>query len=648
MKIAFVLHQFLPRYNAGTEQYVYHLAKEFLNRGDEVNVFCFEPNFERNRPFANLRHDRFENIPVTRVSGWMGLFPNYVLAQYYNPFFGKLFADFLREEQIELVHFFQNSYFGVSLVDEAYLAGIPQVVNLMDFWYLCPHVQLLRTTGELCDGPWDYRSCIDCLAPLDDNYKALAPFVHGEEAVPLIPKVYEGANSDFLAGSDPYHRVAAMAVRPHLIRRTLSLVDAIVSPSQFLKSVFVRNGYDPEKIMHVPYGIDLEALQGIERAPASHLRVGYIGTLSAHKGLDILVRAFLNTAGDDLSLEVHGDLGAFPEFSTHVQNLAREDGRIHFHGRFESSALPDVLRKLDVVVVPSIWYENTPFVILEALASGTPVIASDLGGLSELVEDGINGFLFEAGSAESLGEKILAFKTDRGLVERLRPDPSKARSLKDNVEEFSTLYEQLRSERGRQAPLRSEASNPAMESEMEADNERTVKSQELLDRHIHHLTGQLFHMINLNMGYTRRIKELERAMDDRAFLDGYLGDERGLNLPRDLSPSIQRKLIQLEQLKAILSRKNELVGELDRRLHLYREGAARQEDTLREQNNLIEDQRQLVANKTALIQELQEHNDKLQEHNVMLTDVVERLWNNPIYKILVKVKRFLGMGRKKD
>lgn len=444
MKIAFVLHQFLPLYNTGTEQYAFHLGKSLMERGEELKVFCFEPRFEKNSPFTGLSRDDYEGIPVTRISGWPGLFPNIILSQYYNPFYGKLFGEYLREEGIELVHFFHNSFLGLSVVEEAYLLDIPMVVNLMDFWYLCPNIQLLKTHGGLCGGPDDYRDCIRCLAPLDGSYQALMPLIEGEGAVPLPQGAYERVEIDFLASTDYYHWVAAMAVRPHFIRRTLGLTDLIVSPSDFLKSVFVKNGYDPDALEVVRYGVTLDALKGLEKTKASRLRVGYIGTISAHKGLDVLIKAFREIEGEEISLEVHGDLGSFPTFASKVKSLAEGDDRIRFHGRFESPALPDVLKEIDVLVVPSVWYENTPFVILEALASGTPVIASDLGGLAELVEEGVNGFLFEVNNPEDLREKIGALNSDRVLLEGLRPDPSGVRSLEDNVEEFLEIYGRIK------------------------------------------------------------------------------------------------------------------------------------------------------------------------------------------------------------
>ena len=81
--------------------------------------------------------------------------------------------------------------------------------------------------------------------------------------------------------------------------------------------------------------------------------------------------------------------------------------RITFRGPYGHEELAEAISSIDVLVVPSVWYENTPFVVLEAFATGRPVIASDLGGLSELVKDGVNGRTFRAGDPGALMRESL-------------------------------------------------------------------------------------------------------------------------------------------------------------------------------------------------------------------------------------------------
>jgi glycosyltransferase involved in cell wall biosynthesis len=102
---------------------------------------------------------------------------------------------------------------------------------------------------------------------------------------------------------------------------------------------------------------------------------------------------------------------------------------------------------LDVLVVPSIWYENSPLVIYSAQAAGCPVIASNLGGMAEVVEHEKNGLLFEAGDVAGLSSAIERLVGDRQLLQQLAANAIKPKSISDYVSELQIIYEQVLIER---------------------------------------------------------------------------------------------------------------------------------------------------------------------------------------------------------
>jgi hypothetical protein len=195
---------------------------------------------------------------------------------------------------------------------------------------------------------------------------------------------------------------------------------------------------------------------------------------------------------------------------------------------------------------------------------------------------------------------------------------------------------------------------------MDHEMEEAKKKNELLERQTHHLTSQIFHMIDVNMGYTRKIAELERIVEDKIFLNMHLPPEAGMEIPRDLSPSIRRKLIFLEQQKAILHRRNNLVEELERQAELNRGNSDRQEEIIRTQAEELELRHQEIEtcgadiiNLKKAIQDLQVHLqdksdnvDKLSGEVDRLTEIIQHIWNNPLYKSLAWVKRLFTGGRK--
>src|SRR5262249_22165933 len=126
---------------------------------------------------------------------------------------------------------------------------------------------------------------------------------------------------------------------------------------------------------------------------------------------------------------------------------AEGDDRILLRGGYRRADLADILADLDVVVVPSLWYENAPLVIAEAFAAGRPVVTSNLGGMSEAVRDGVNGLLFEPGSSAGLADALGRLATEPGLLARLRRGFEPVRTVAAEVESLLAIY------RGAEAPV---------------------------------------------------------------------------------------------------------------------------------------------------------------------------------------------------
>jgi glycosyltransferase involved in cell wall biosynthesis len=135
----------------------------------------------------------------------------------------------------------------------------------------------------------------------------------------------------------------------------------------------------------------------------------------------------------------------FAEYSEPLLRASRPDGRIQVHGPYERTELPAVLRAIDVLVVPSTWHENAPFVVLEARAAGLPVLASRFGGLAEVVRDGIDGELFTPGDDVDLAARMQRLLDEPERVARYRAAVRPPKSLATAVDEFEALYAQAAS-----------------------------------------------------------------------------------------------------------------------------------------------------------------------------------------------------------
>jgi len=441
VKLLYVVHQFFPRHITGTEQYVLSLASEAKRNGHEVEIYTLEPDFDADGPALAEWSDEVEGLTVHRVRVERRLFTNPVLAEFDNPVIGVCFERTLERLQPDLVHFFHTRYLGVNLIEIARARGLPVVAHLMDFWLMCTHVTLLPPSGRLCGGPnSEGADCFSCgYEGLHDVLKRGA----GERLV-MFPEYTAGAMRHTDALGD---LMFAAARRNDRMREVFRLPDAVIAPSRFLRDVFENNDYDVSKVRVMPYGIDPGRLVVEGEAPpvaeGATLRVGYIGTIAQHKGLHVVLDAFDAIDDPGVRLAVYGRLDDFPDYADDRVQQAESDARIVFHGGFERGALGRVMRSIDLLVVPSLWYENTPFVVLEALAAGVPVVASDLGGMTEAFEDGKTGYSFPAGDGAALAEILRTVAADPGRLDALRGGIPAPHTLADDAHDLESLYREL-------------------------------------------------------------------------------------------------------------------------------------------------------------------------------------------------------------
>jgi glycosyltransferase involved in cell wall biosynthesis len=149
-----------------------------------------------------------------------------------------------------------------------------------------------------------------------------------------------------------------------------------------------------------------------------------------------------------VSLSLYGRGCDFPAYFERLQQLAAGDPRIRFCGTFPNDVIAQIFSTIDVLAVPSIWYENTPLVIYSAQAAHCPVIASNLGGMAEIVQHEENGLLFEPGSVAGIAGSIERLASDRGLLQRLSINAVPPKGIAEYADELDKLYRLLLSERG--------------------------------------------------------------------------------------------------------------------------------------------------------------------------------------------------------
>jgi glycosyltransferase involved in cell wall biosynthesis len=153
----------------------------------------------------------------------------------------------------------------------------------------------------------------------------------------------------------------------------------------------------------------------------------------------VLVEAFGHLRGAPLELDVHGHLDWFPDYVQGLQRAA-EGLPVRFHGPFDPPRLDEILTSVDVLVVPSVWYENMPITIQEAFRNGIPVVVTDLGGMAEAVEHDVSGLVFPRGDARALAERLRALATDAALYDRIAAGRPAVPTLAEVVDRLEEIY----------------------------------------------------------------------------------------------------------------------------------------------------------------------------------------------------------------
>lgn len=431
MKIVLPVHHFLPRYTAGAEVYTYRLARWLQNRGHEVEVVAVEAVDHSTPGTLDVTADVYDGIPVRRLR-----FNRAAGAQHWeydNPLIGDWFAQYLEHTRPDLVHFQAGYLIGVAPLQVAVRADVPTVLTLHDYWFICPRITLLRGDGTLCHTvPDDPAVCAWCLQ-LDRRRFRLPEQATGG----WFGKVALRIGLD--TGKE------AIAARRAALLPALKLPDAVIAPSHFLAG-YMRSYVSTDRIHVVRIGLDLARFAGIgRRTDERALRIGFIGQIAPHKGVHLLIRAFrgLRPQAQRLELHIYGGLTANPAYVTQLRRLAAGDDRIYLHGRVENVRVPEVLAGLDVAVTPSIWYENSPIAILEAHTAGTPVVTADIGGMAELVRDGVDGLHFRYNNAADLTRVLQRLIDEPDLLPRLRSGIQQPYSVDQEMTHLLRIYHQV-------------------------------------------------------------------------------------------------------------------------------------------------------------------------------------------------------------
>ena len=434
MRVAQVISDYLPASRGGTQLHLRDLCRGLRSRRHEVEIF------------AGLRGDEFgafessetsvDGVRVTRVTYNFHDFDRFDRLFVHSAIDAR-FEDWLREQQPELVHFHHLSGLSTNMLALAKEHGLPVVLTLHDHWLVCPRGQRIHPeTLTVCED-LDRSRCLPCLQR-------------------LWPHLLDGELAAYRLARFDEH-----------VRRMLWQCDALITPSAFHRDRFVEAGAPADRCVAIEHGLDARVFEAArttrentgarceaalptdsaasEASTSRPFHVGFIGTVLPSKGVHVLVDAVVRLARNDVSLHIYGDIPPYHEDQNYGERLAAQaDGiKCTFEGGYEHDDLASILAKLDLVVVPSIWWESFCLTIREAALAAVPVIASEHGAMAEAVDAGV-ALGFTPGDAEDLARVLARVLDDADLRAELANKAQLVRSLEDCVEETIGIYDRVR------------------------------------------------------------------------------------------------------------------------------------------------------------------------------------------------------------
>jgi len=451
MRVLHVIHDFLPRHRAGSEIYAYELARAQQRLGLEVHVLCAE--YDPAREHGTLEWRFVDDLPVTElVNNWR--FASFA-DSYASPDLGARLEHVLRAVQPDVLHVHNLLNLSFELPAIASRLGVPSVATLHEYVLVCPSGgQRVHLADEHLCNEIDPGRCARCFVESPFwSQMAFARLAGGGTARRLathlagalrrrLPVLAARAGAAAARSTGPAPVTPAdIEARLAAARRVFETVELWVAPSPALASELRRLGMPGERIEVSDYGF--APLGPAPRSPGDgRLRIGFVGTLVWHKGAHVLVEAVRRLPVDRVEARIFGGLDTFPDYTARLRRAA-EGLPVRLEGGFDRDRVAEVYAGMDVLAICSLWPENSPLVIHEAFMAGVPVVGARMGGIADLVSDGVNGLLYDAFSAEDLADRLRRLLDEPELLERLRGARTPVKTIDHDAEDWLDRYRRV-------------------------------------------------------------------------------------------------------------------------------------------------------------------------------------------------------------
>ncbi len=404
MRILFVTRGFPPKGLWGSEGYSHDLAKALAGRGVEVAVFYPAAGEQAVETWTNPDGILVREVTFPRPAG------KPFRASYANPRQDAALTAFFAEHgRFDRVHFTAlGGGVSLGLLPVARAHADEVLATLTELLPWCHRGQLLDARLEPCSGP-EPRKCSACVMES-------SPWAQPGGSAAWKSTLVRALS--FTGRLLPLPTPAAFVERERFVQECFASVDLFLAPSEGLRDRYIELGMPKERLRYIPYALDPERYTDYRRdeLPESGqrgpLRLAYMGQLAPHKGVQVLVDAMERldpTHREHLHMTLYGSATAahHPRFWPELEaRIAQAGLPINIPGPFPPDEVARVLSESDILLLPSLWIENLPLVLMHARACGLPILASHVAGISTFIDDGEDGWLIAPGDVTAWTRRL--------------------------------------------------------------------------------------------------------------------------------------------------------------------------------------------------------------------------------------------------
>jgi glycosyltransferase involved in cell wall biosynthesis len=353
---------------------------------------------------ALIKRYIYENIPVIAIRHLQVPDDKFFTLNIHDETLEPLLNSIISKTRYDLLHVAHPFRIGTS-IQTSISHDIPVVLTLTDFWMICPRAIAITQDNTLCHSSEKGMKCIaECFSEKDSP---------------------------------------AILSRINAAKEILQTVNITVTSTFFLRSILMLN-YPDSNIKVIRFGKDYKNVRKNSRiySKDSQLTIGFLSTLQPHKGAHILLEANNLFKSDKIKIKIYGHYFDHSNYYFQLLQIAKRKN-VEFCKSYLYQDFPKILDELDLVIVPSLWWENSPLVLLRALAHNVPVIVSRLGGLTEIIKHGKNGFVFEVGDAKSLAAVLKKIDADPRILNKIKSQIQSPPRIEEEAFEYEMVYNEL-------------------------------------------------------------------------------------------------------------------------------------------------------------------------------------------------------------